>query len=222
MKVFIVLEEFYCGRESEVSTLATFFSYEKAVEFRNKKCENFKEKWDFENGGWEMIIFKDNDYDIIQFTDGERYFSFGITQNVIKDETEENKLINNIKNIKSKIVLDALEIITSNEKNINLFKDLIESSLFFTTNHDCHDCKKCEEIGGCDDCYSGDTEFEYTEKIKNKAKELFKNMFFDEDDEAEDSYDEDDPDYIHPDDLEEIKSNYISQGIELPTLSTFK
>ena len=215
MKVYIVSEEFYCGSESEIETLATFLSYENAVKFRNEKCEKFREKWNFKDGSWKIENFKVNDF--IQFTDGERYFSFGITQNVIKDE-EENKLNDNIKKIKSKTVLEALEIITSNEKNIKLFQDLIESSLFFNVNHDCHNCKTCEEIGGCDDCYSGDTEFEYTEKIKDKATELFKNML---EDDAEESVDENDPNYIRLDDVEEIKSNYISQGIELPALPKF-
>ena len=191
MEVFIVLNGLYGKKDSECEVLGTFSSYQQAVNFGNEKCKGFYgEDWKIKKDFLENMKS-------IEFYDKEKYHKFEvISQKVIEDNIKSN-IIENIKNVKSKSVLKALKFITSNDQNIQLFKDLIRAALFFTVNHSVHDCKTCEEVGGCDDCYSGDTEFEYDLKIKDKARELFKFML-DENDDAEDSIDENDENYMSP------------------------
>lgn len=63
----------------------------------------------------------------------------------------------------------------------DMLDTLIEFAMFETFRHDCHDedrpcCKGYNMWGHCDDCYSGDTEFDHRESLKDFSKELCKSL----------------------------------------------
>jgi len=81
-------------------------------------------------------------------------------------------------------ILEAIELITRMPAEL---KKLIDAASFFATHHDIHDGCPNGVKGGCDECYSGDTEFEYREDLSNASKSLFKHLKNREDeDESED------------------------------------
>ena len=68
-------------------------------------------------------------------------------------------------------VLRALELVTRMPVT---FKKMVDAGLFFATRHDIHD--GCPTGDQCDDCYSGDTEFEQKCYLTEAAVTLFRHM----------------------------------------------
>ena len=100
--------------------------------------------------------------------------------------SKQNVMYNIEKNIigrhDSNEILEALELITRMPSE---FKKLIDAASFFVTHHDIHDGCPNGVAGGCDDCYSGDTEFENREDLSNAAKSLFSHLKRDDDSDGE-------------------------------------
>lgn len=57
--------------------------------------------------------------------------------------------------------------------NPDIGQELVDVGSFFSTHHQCHDCLEDEY---CDNCYSGDTEFEETDKLSRIIKKIFTQM----------------------------------------------
>lgn len=95
------------------------------------------------------------------------------------------RIVKNIENniqgrYKADKVLQALELITRMPRT---FGRLVDAGSFFATHHHYDECE------GCDDCYSGDTEFEHTDTLARAARALF-SQTVNEDGEDDDSEDE--------------------------------
>ncbi len=104
-----------------------------------------------------------------------------------------NKIIENIENNihgrhEADKVMLALEIIT---RMPNTFLKLVNAGSFFGDNHYHDNCTEDNDSRNCcDNCYSGDTEFENNSDLRIAAQTLFKHMVKLVDDDAEESDDE--------------------------------
>lgn len=95
---------------------------------------------------------------------------------------------------------------SSYKKSVNFLKTMINNpellenitnvGIFFSTCHDAHGCDEED----CEDCYSGDTEFEQNETLKDTVNQLVKLAFIDDSDGEEESED------VEIDDFETIQT----------------
>ncbi len=129
------------------------------------------------------------------------------------------KIIENIENnilerSEADEVLRALELVTRMPVT---FKRMVDAGLFFATHHDIHD--GCPTGNQCDDCYSGDTEFEHKCDLSDAAVSLFKHMnTSDGNDDAEEGSDSEgnEPEITEP--MTEELPYYPQRGFRNPIL----
>lgn len=133
------------------------------------------------------------------------------------------KIIENIeKNVEGRIgaaeVLEALELATRMPVT---FLRMVQAGKFFATHHDYHDPP--HEEGCCDDCYSGDTEFEQKCVLTNTSVALFQNMTVPTDnsdsEDAEDTEDSEDNERLPTEKVEQLPK-YPPMGFKTPVLLT--
>ena len=88
-------------------------------------------------------------------------------------------------------IMNALELLTRMPIS---FKKMVDAGKFFATHHSIYAGCPNGVVGGCDECYSGDTEYEYNDRMATAAVKIFKNLkiFEDDDSDGEDEDQEDD------------------------------
>ena len=88
------------------------------------------------------------------------------------------------------------QVLQKLQDNPDMLQSLIEFARFETTKHNIHNndrpCYKGDVYDQCDDCYSGDTEFEHNEEMSSFFKEF--SFLFPKNDEIDDSEEGEDDD----------------------------
>lgn len=91
-------------------------------------------------------------------------------------------------------IMNALELLT--RMPVSLEK-MVNAGKFFATHHSIYDGCPNEMTGGCDECYSGDTEFEHSHSLSTAAAKIFKNLRTLDDDDSDGEDDGDGEDDYH-------------------------